>query len=67
MTPLAKCQRKVVYTLPVTEAKVRYLVAGFSPKRPGFEPSVLHTDFVVDKTTQTQDPLMWGGGGQWHR
>ena len=42
--------------MPVTEAKVRLLVAGLSLQRPGFNPNVLHTELWWINDTDTGSP-----------
>jgi hypothetical protein len=38
----------------VQDTMLRWLLAGHSPRRPGFKPMSVHVGFVVDKVTQGQ-------------
>jgi hypothetical protein len=43
-----------VYVRPKAVPWLRWLVAGLSPRRPGFEPGSIHVGFVVDKVALGQ-------------
>jgi hypothetical protein len=66
-TPLVtlRCARRILHDLPVScrlrtnwhrqaVPRLRRLVAGFTPRRPGFEPGSGHVGFMVDKVALGQ-------------
>jgi hypothetical protein len=50
----SSCYCLKIYTLKKAVPWLRQSVAGFSPRRPGFDPGSVHVGFVVDKVALGQ-------------